>query len=141
MVVSTPNEDNAARYAKIQEISIQGKPYEVSAYRTAPHDTVKRVIRGTFANAEELDRNIVNERNPLAVAAKRIGSTTTAIVVFQGPKVPNRYGVTLIPGRLYRKQIDVCQHCGRVGHRKDVRPTPHNQDMPGLRACRPQRGL
>ncbi|KAL1468222.1 hypothetical protein MTO96_025592 [Rhipicephalus appendiculatus] len=144
MVVSTPNEDNAARYAKIQEISIQGKPYEVSAYRTAPHATVKRVIRGipADANAEELGRNIVNERNPLAVGAKRIGSTTTAIVVFQGPKVPNfvRYGVTLIPCRLYRKQIDVCQQYGRVGHRKDVCPTPHNQDMPGLRACGPQRG-
>ncbi|XP_075559996.1 uncharacterized protein LOC142591568 [Dermacentor variabilis] len=128
MVVSTPNEDNAARYAKIQEISIQGKPYEVSAYRTAPHDTVKGIIRGIpiDASAEELDRNIVNEGNPLAVATKRIGSTTTAIVVFQGPKVPNfvRYGVTLIPCHLYRKQIDVCEQCGRVGHRKDVCPTP-----------------
>lgn len=128
MVVSTPNENNAARYATIHEISIQGKLYEVSAYRTAPHDTVKGVIKGipTDANAEELDRNIVNERNPLAVGAKRIGSTTSAIVVFQGPKVPNfvRYGVTLIPCHLYRKQIDVCHQCGRVGHRKDVCPTP-----------------
>ncbi|KAL1438356.1 hypothetical protein MTO96_048145 [Rhipicephalus appendiculatus] len=128
MVVSTPNEDNAARYAKIQEISIQGKPYEVGAYRTAPHDTVKGVMRDipADANAEELDRNTVNERNPLAVGAKSIRSSTTAIVVFQGPKVPNfvRYGVTLIPCRLYRKQIDVCQQCGRVGHRKDVCPTP-----------------
>ncbi|CAN7948824.1 unnamed protein product [Ixodes hexagonus] len=128
MVVSTPNEDNAARYAKIKEISIQGKPYEVNAYRTAPHDTVKGVIRGIPIDASdyELDRNIVNERNPLAVGAKRIGSTTTVIVAFQGPKVPNfvRYGVTLIPCHLYRKQIDVCQECGRVGHRKDVCPTP-----------------
>lgn len=60
------------------------------------------------------------------MGAKRIGSTTTVIVAFQGPKVPNfvRYGVTLIPCHLYRKQIDVCQQCGRVGHRKDVCPTP-----------------
>ncbi|XP_065284477.1 uncharacterized protein [Dermacentor albipictus] len=128
MVVSTPNEDNAARYANIQEISIQGKPYEVSAYRTAPHNTVKGIIRGIpiDASADALDRNIVNERNPLAVGAKRIGSTTTAIVVFQGPKIPNfvRYGVTLIPCRLYKKQIDVCQQCGRMGQRKDMCPTP-----------------
>ncbi|XP_070387691.1 uncharacterized protein [Dermacentor albipictus] len=128
MVVSTPNENNAARYAIIQEISIQGKLYEVSAYRTAPHDTVKGVIRGIpiDASAEELDRNIVDDRNPLSAAAKRIGSTTTVIVVFQVPKVPNfvRYGVTLIPCRIYKKQIDVCQQCGRVGHRKDVCPTP-----------------
>ncbi|XP_037555178.1 uncharacterized protein LOC119431782 [Dermacentor silvarum] len=89
MVVSTPNEDNETRSAKIQKISIQGKPYEVSAYRTAPHDTVKGVIRGIPINvrADELDRNIVDERNPLAVGAKRIGSTTTTIVLFQGPKV------------------------------------------------------
>ncbi|KAH7942771.1 hypothetical protein HPB52_001125 [Rhipicephalus sanguineus] len=128
MVISTPNENNAARYATIQEIYIQGKLYEVSAYRSAPHNTVKGVIKGipTDANAEELDRNVVNERNPLAVGAKRIGSTTSAIVVFEGPKVPNfvRYGVTLIPCHLYRKQIDVCHQCGRVGHRKDVCPTP-----------------
>ncbi|KAK8758062.1 hypothetical protein V5799_004306 [Amblyomma americanum] len=60
MVVSTPNEDNAARYAKIQEIYIQGQPYEVSAYRTAPHDTVKGVIRviPIDASTAELDRNI-----------------------------------------------------------------------------------
>ncbi|KAK8775324.1 hypothetical protein V5799_031331 [Amblyomma americanum] len=105
MIVSTLNEDNAARYAKIQEIYIQGKPYEVSAYRTAPHDTVKGVIRGIpiDASTAELDRNIVNERNPLAVGTKRIGSMTTAIVVFQGPKEPNfvRYGVTLIPNMVY----------------------------------------
>ncbi|KAG0444479.1 hypothetical protein HPB47_013748 [Ixodes persulcatus] len=128
MVVSTPNGDNAARYATIKEISLQDKPYEVSAYRTAPHDTVKGVIRGIpiDASADELDRNIVNERNPLAVGAKRIGSTTTVIVAFQGPKIPNfvRYGVTLLPCHLYRKQIDVCHQCGRVGHRKDVYPTP-----------------
>lgn len=128
MVISTPNEDNATRYAKVQDICIQGKLYEVSAYRTAPHDTVKGVIRGipVDASAEELDRNIVNERNPLAVGAKRIGSTTAVIVAFHGSKVPNtvRYGVTLIPCHLYRKQIDVCQQCGRVGHRKDVCPTP-----------------
>ncbi|KAH7985718.1 hypothetical protein HPB52_025444 [Rhipicephalus sanguineus] len=128
MVVSTPNEDNAARYARIQQNSIQGKPYEVSACLTVPHDTVKGVIRGipSDAIAHKLNRNDVNERNTLAVAAKRIGSTTSAIVVSQGSKVPNfvRYGVTLIPCHLYRKQIDVCQQCGRVGHRKDVYPTP-----------------
>ncbi|KAL1420000.1 hypothetical protein MTO96_024746 [Rhipicephalus appendiculatus] len=69
MVVSTPNEENAARYVKIQEISIQGKHYEVSAYRKTPHDTVKGAIRGipADANAEELDTNIVNERNPARV--------------------------------------------------------------------------
>ncbi|KAM7298881.1 uncharacterized protein LOC121837101 [Ixodes scapularis] len=142
MVVSTPKEENAVRYARIQTISIQDKTFEVSAYRTAPHDTVKGIIRGipVNASAEELDSNIVNDRNPLAVGAKRIGNTTTIIVAFGGPKVPNfvRYGVTLIPCNLYRKQIDVCHQCGRVGHRKDVCPTPTNRICRGCGQTNPK---
>ncbi|KAG0444242.1 hypothetical protein HPB47_014014 [Ixodes persulcatus] len=92
---------------------------------STPNEETRRGIP-IDASADELDRNIVNERNPLAVGAKRIGSTTTVIVAFQGPKVPNfvRYGVTRLPCHLYRKQIDVCQQRGHVGHRKDVCPTP-----------------
>ncbi|KAH7940915.1 hypothetical protein HPB49_008063 [Dermacentor silvarum] len=112
MVVCTPNKLNVARCAKIQEISIRGKPYEVSSYRTAPHDTVKGVIGGISidASTDELEKNVVNERN-------QIGSTTTAIMVFQGPK---RHPDT-VP-RL--QETDVYQQCSRVVHRKDVCPTP-----------------
>lgn len=142
MVVSTPKEENAVRYASLQTINIQDKTFEVSAYRTAPYDSVKGVIRGipVDASAEELDRNIVNHRNPLAVGAKRIGNTTTIIVAFRGPKVPNfvRYGVTLIPCHLYRKQIDVCHQCGRVGHRKDVCPTPTSRICMGCGEANPK---
>lgn len=128
LVVSTPSEANATKYARIQAIRVHDKVHEVGAYRTAPYDTVKGVIRGVplSDSALVIDRNIVNNRNPLAVGTKRIGETTTVIVAFQGLKVPNfvRYGVTLIPCHLYRKQIDICQQCGKVGHRKDVCPTP-----------------
>ncbi|KAK8764967.1 hypothetical protein V5799_032424, partial [Amblyomma americanum] len=91
VVVSTPKRANADRYAKLREIHIQGKPHEVNAYETAPDHTTKGVIRvipiedGTPA----LDENIVNPRNPLALAAKRIGTTTTVVIAFDGLKVPN----------------------------------------------------
>ncbi|KAH7986409.1 hypothetical protein HPB52_024988 [Rhipicephalus sanguineus] len=85
-------------------------PRARKARRTPSAPTRNRIlwssVHRTKTTQQELDRNIVNERNPLAVGAKRIGSTTSAIVVFQGPK------------------IDVCHQCGRVGHRKDVCPTP-----------------
>ncbi|KAH7941231.1 hypothetical protein HPB49_011263 [Dermacentor silvarum] len=69
-----------------------------------------------------------------------LSCTTTAIGVFQGPKVPNfvRYGVTLIPCRLCSKQIDVCQQCGRVGRRKDVCPTPTIKTFLACRTSEPQ---
>lgn len=134
VVISTPKEENAIRYENIQGIVVRGNPHEVSAYRTTPHDTVKGVIRGIplSETPRDIDARIVNERNPLALGAKRIGTSTAVIVAFSGGKVPYyvRYGNALIKCQLYRKQVDVCHQCGRVGHRKDVCPTPNEQ------ACR-----
>lgn len=121
-------EERATRYGSISEIEIKGQKHEVCAYRTAPHDTVKGVIRGIplSETPQDIGMSIVNEYNLLALAAKRIGNTMTVIVVFEGPKVPNyvRYSSALLRCYLYRKQVDVCYQCGRVGNRKDVCPTP-----------------
>ncbi|KAK8766185.1 hypothetical protein V5799_007034 [Amblyomma americanum] len=46
VVVSTPKRANADRYAKLQQIHIQGKPHEVNSYETAPDNKTKGVIRG-----------------------------------------------------------------------------------------------
>ncbi|XP_040360888.1 uncharacterized protein LOC121048514 [Ixodes scapularis] len=131
VVISTSKRANADRYTKIRQIYIQGKQHEVNANETAPHNTNKGVIRSipVEEGPRELDEKIVNPRNPLALAAKCIGNTTTVIVAFDGLKVPNyvRYGATLAPCSLYRKQIDVCYQCGRLGHRKDVCPNPTNR--------------
>ncbi|KAH8027759.1 hypothetical protein HPB51_009426 [Rhipicephalus microplus] len=61
-----------------------------------------------------------------ALAAKRIAQTETVIIAFDGHRVPNfvRYGTLLLKCSLYRKQVDVCHACGRLGHRTDVCPTP-----------------
>lgn len=90
-VISTAIEERATRYCRISEIEIKGQKHEVGAYRTAPHDTVKGAIRGIplSETSQDIDTSIVNEYNPLALAAKRIGNTATVIVVFEGPKVPN----------------------------------------------------
>lgn len=129
MVVSTPDDARALLYAKIQSICIGGKEHLVGAYQTAPYGTVKGVIRGIPIedSPAAIDRNIVNSRNPLALGAKRIGSSTTVIVAFEGLKVPNYvcYGPVLTKCSLYRKQFDVCKQCGKVGHRRDVCPNPH----------------
>lgn len=130
VVVSTPDRENASRYTRIKTIEVASKIHEVSAYEAAPHSTCKGVIRGiTLSDGPlDLERNIVNARNPLALGAKRIKNTGTVIVLFDGFKVPNfvRYGPVLVRCFLYRKQVDNCYACGKLGHRADVCPSPND---------------
>ncbi|KAH7959457.1 hypothetical protein HPB49_011300 [Dermacentor silvarum] len=141
VVISTPRPLNADRYVRMKSIHVNGVTHAVNAYEAAPDNTTKGVIRGIPLpdNAQEIDVNIINARNPLAMAAKRISSTTTVVIAFDGPSVPYqvRYGATLIPCSLYRKEIDICYHCGRLGHRIDVCPFPNNKICRGCGARNP----
>lgn len=134
VVISTPKEENARRYEGFQGIAVRGNPHEVSAYRTTPHYTVKGGIPGIpFSETPRYrDARIDNKRKPLALDAKRIGMSTTAIVAFSRDKVSSyvRYRNALFKCQLSPKQVDVCHQCGSVGHRKYMCPTPNE------RACR-----
>lgn len=143
VVVSTPEEENATKYVRIKNILVAGRLHEVAAYRTTPHATCKGVIRDVARcdGPEVLQRKIVNARNPLALAAKRIKDTGTVIVAFDGYRVPNyvRYDNALVRCTLYRKQIDICYVCGRLGHRADVCPTPSEAVCRGCGASNPDK--
>lgn len=129
IVVSTPSETRAAKYAQVRSLQIGGSRFETHAYRSAPHGTVKGVIRGIAIEDTDSDiqDNVVNPANPMALEAHRIGNTTTVVVLFAGPKVPNyvKYGSMLMRCGLYRQHYDVCRQCGQVGHRADVCPNPN----------------
>ncbi|KAH6927685.1 hypothetical protein HPB50_007049 [Hyalomma asiaticum] len=143
LVASTPERSNAERYVRLKSIRAADKDFEVSAYETAPHTTCKGVIRNvdTTDGPATLERNVVNDRNPLAMAVKRIKNTRLVIVVFDGLRVPNfvRYGPMLVRCFLYRKQVDICYVCGKLGHRADVCPAPDCLECRGCRALNPER--
>lgn len=128
IVISTSHEGRASQYAGIRLLRVGDRDHEVNAYLSAPNGTAKGVIRGISLSDSnrELQDNIVNDANPLALDAHRIGNTTAVIVVFEGTKVPNyvKYGAMLVKCSLYRQHFEVCRCCGKVGHRTDVCPFP-----------------
>ncbi|KAH8030514.1 hypothetical protein HPB51_007534 [Rhipicephalus microplus] len=131
IVISTPDEERARYYASVRSLYIGGRSYETHAYCTAPHGTVKGVIRGIAVEntAEDLHENIVNQANPQALEAHRIGNTTSIVILFAGTKVPNyiKYGYIIVKCGLYRQHHNVCKTCGKIGHRVDVCPTPETK--------------
>lgn len=141
VIISTSKRENANRYVRVTQIVVQGNKHEVSAYESAPHGMSKGVIRGVPLGdtVQEINENIVTEFNPTAVEANRIANTTSVVIAFNGPKVPNyvRYGGLLAKCSLYRKQIDICYKCGRLGHRMDVCPNPTDRICRGCGAPNP----
>lgn len=131
IVISTPDEERARYYASVRSLYVGGRNYETHAYCTAPHGTVKGVIRGIAVEntAEDLHENIVNQANPQALEAHRIGNTTSIVILFAGTKVPNyiKYGSIIVKCGLYRQHHNVCKTCGKIGHRADVCPTPETK--------------
>ncbi|KAH9380834.1 hypothetical protein HPB48_019029 [Haemaphysalis longicornis] len=88
VIVSTSKRENADKYALAERIVIDGTSNEVSAYDSAPHGTVKRVIRGVplTDTAREIQELVVHEHNPSALQASRIGKTTSVVIAFVGAR-------------------------------------------------------
>lgn len=141
LVISTPRRENADRYAAVERIDVRGTAYEVNTYEAAPHGTVKGVIRGIPLEdtAMDIQEQVVQDYNPTALQANRIGRSRSVVIAFAGKKVPRyvRYGNLLTECTLYRKQIEACQACGRLGHRMDVCPDPNNKICRGCGIAKP----
>ncbi|KAH8020394.1 hypothetical protein HPB51_001027 [Rhipicephalus microplus] len=131
IVISTPDEERARYYASVRSLHVGGRSYETHAYCTALHGTVKGVIRciAVENTAEDLHENIVNQTNPQALEAHRIGNTTSIVILFAGTKVPNyiKYGSNIVKCVLYKQHHNVCKTCGKIGHRADVCSTPETK--------------
>ncbi|KAH8021164.1 hypothetical protein HPB51_012559 [Rhipicephalus microplus] len=127
-VISTPSESNANAYYKVQEIFLADKKHSISAYITPLGNTCRGVVRGIDTDLAEFAQQslFVTPRNPMVLGVRRIKETPTVIVLFNGMKVPNyvHCGPNMLRCTLYKRQIDTCRNCGRIGQRHDVCPRP-----------------
>ncbi|KAH7983242.1 hypothetical protein HPB52_010412 [Rhipicephalus sanguineus] len=127
VVVCTEKEDNARKILALKNIRVNGKEHEVAVYAAAEGNYVKGVIRNVERDIgdTELERLIVHQGNPSVRGVKRIKDTGSVVVLFDGD-VPGyiRVGQAIVRCYLYKKQMEVCSKCTRVGHRADVCPTP-----------------
>ncbi|KAL1476822.1 hypothetical protein MTO96_036213 [Rhipicephalus appendiculatus] len=123
MIASTPDERNSKAYAIVEAIAIDKAMYEVSAYMAAPNNNSKGVIKGIDPELgqDQLRDLIIHSRNPNVLDVRRIKSTSSVIVLFDGLKVPDyvKCGPSLIKYSLYRRQADCRYACGRLGHGAD----------------------
>ncbi|KAH7964785.1 hypothetical protein HPB49_001333 [Dermacentor silvarum] len=128
VVVCTEKEDNARKILALKNIRVNGKEHEVAVYAAAEGNYVKGVVRNVERDIgdAELARLIVHRGNPSVRGVKRIKETGSVVVLFDAEEVPSyiRVGQAIVRCYLFKKQIEVCTKCTRVGHRADVCPTP-----------------
>ncbi|KAL1428152.1 hypothetical protein MTO96_016952 [Rhipicephalus appendiculatus] len=106
IVVSTPHSSNAERYRRLASFTLDKHQFEVRAYETAPDYTVKGVVRGI-----PLDEDAkANKRNPTALAAERLSSTTSVIIAFDDGRVPTGCGASNPDPN--HKCTPTCRLCG-----------------------------
>ncbi|KAH7976738.1 hypothetical protein HPB52_018738 [Rhipicephalus sanguineus] len=137
VVLSTPSEDRGKRYGAMSKLRIGER-------EAAPENTSKGLVRGISndESPENIVKSLVTQRNPAVLHAKRMGNTDNVIVLFDGFYVPRYvyYGAMLVRCSLYRKHVDVCYGCGRLGHRADVCPNPNNKMCRGCGYSNPPQG-
>ncbi|KAH6945485.1 hypothetical protein HPB50_008724 [Hyalomma asiaticum] len=128
LVISTPDEKTATKIAKIKVLTINGKKHETNAYVSVPEQMAKGIVRNIplMYTQDQLLNALVSTRNPSLTYAKRLGSTTNVILLYEGNRVPTwvYFNSIMLRVSLYRKQIDFFKECGRLGHRPDVFPRP-----------------
>ncbi|KAH9366935.1 hypothetical protein HPB48_021286 [Haemaphysalis longicornis] len=135
IVISSPSIERAEAYNNITTLKIKEHDHQIVAYATPPEECTKGVIHNIPSEESEemISRSLVNKRNPTILQARRMGKTNSVVIVFEGEKVPYfvYYRGTEYRCYLHRKRHEICNTCGRLGHRADVCPAPENNICTG----------
>lgn len=138
VVISTPSEERAHKYASMTSLTVRGKQYEVSAHVAAPANSVVGVIFNIPEDdtPEQVFDSICSYNPDLQILdAKRLNSSNMAQILFDGQKVPFwiRYRSSLYRCKPFRRKTEACYACWSTGHRQDV--CPNAQVTPRCPRC------
>lgn len=138
LIISTPSEERAHKYASMTSLTIRGQQYEISAHVAAPANTVAGVIFNIPEDdtpAQVFDSICSYNPDLPILDAKRLNSSNMAQILFDGQKVPFwvRYRSTLYRCKPFRRKTEACYACWSTGHRQDV--CPNAQAAPRCTRC------
>ncbi|KAH6943292.1 hypothetical protein HPB50_018625 [Hyalomma asiaticum] len=144
LVISTPDEERATKVAKSKVLTFNGKKHETNTYFPPPEQMTKGIVRNIplMYTQDQLVNKLVSRRNPSLTYAKRLGSTTNVILLYEGNKVPTwvYFNSIMLRVSLYRKQTDFCKEFDRLGHRPGVCPRPDIKLCPICGLKKPSNG-
>ncbi|XP_042147211.1 uncharacterized protein LOC120849059 [Ixodes scapularis] len=127
VVVSTTSMESSTRVQQISALTFGTKQYDVTAYLAVPDNSCRGVISGveTRPTAEELTENL-RATGINILYARMMGQTNTAVITFEGIKVPRFMYLSggEYPCRPYQPRQQVCGVCLGLGHRTYVYPEP-----------------
>lgn len=127
LLISTPSEERAQKYATIQSLTVKNKSYEMATHVSAPANTAMGVIFNIPEEdtPEEITSSILEYNPDLQILeARRLGSSNNAQILFHGTKVPFwiRYRAATYRCKPFRRKTEACIACWQPGHRQDVCP-------------------
>lgn len=128
LVASTADPGLAVRLSDIQ-LQISASTYEFSTYMKPPPGTCRGVIH-------DLDPSVNNDNlsaylqgnHPTLIHARIMGNTRSALLIFQGTRVPFyvKGGSVLLRCRPFCRSVQVRRVCGELGPCMELCPNPES---------------
>ncbi|KAH7960739.1 hypothetical protein HPB49_022708 [Dermacentor silvarum] len=126
IIISTPCMDRADRYLKIATLTNWARATRSPRTWQIPKNTCRGIIKlpASLVEGNLLVKLRDSNRTIKILAARRMGSTDSILVTFEGSKAPFYidYLRTVLRYRPYGQKVEACATCWQLGHGQDVCP-------------------